>query len=184
VVQALSSLAVGATSALLVVLSEKHLNQSPAGFAWLLLAIGAGALLGPIIFGSFTQDYRKVQYLFMPYVLRGIGDILLAFVTALPVALLILFIYGLNTSTGMVVYNSILQSEVKEEIRGRVFTLLDMVWNLMRLISLALGGALVEQVGIEAVYFSGGGLLTVAGILGLILLKSYEFKPVKSESAN
>lgn len=46
-VQALASLAVGATSALLVVLAERHLNLSPAGFAWLIGAIGLGALIGP-----------------------------------------------------------------------------------------------------------------------------------------
>ncbi|MBF6614569.1 MAG: MFS transporter [Chloroflexi bacterium] len=55
-VQAVASLAVGATGALLVVLSERHLRQPPEGFAWLLLAIGAGALLGPMVLGSFTKN--------------------------------------------------------------------------------------------------------------------------------
>src|SRR5205085_1175840 len=66
VVQALSSLGAGATSALLVVLAEQHLKLPPAGFAWLLIAIGAGALLGPLLFGSFTQNYRNIRYLFFP----------------------------------------------------------------------------------------------------------------------
>jgi hypothetical protein len=42
-----------------------------------------------------------------------------------------LFVYGLNTSTGMVVSNSLLQSQVPETIRGRVYTLLDVTWSLM-----------------------------------------------------
>ncbi len=42
-VQALASLAVGATGALLVVLTEQHLRLPPAGFAWLIGAIGVGA---------------------------------------------------------------------------------------------------------------------------------------------
>lgn len=179
VVQALSSLGAGATSALLVVLAEQHLKLPPAGFAWLLLAIGAGALLGPLLFGSFTQNYRNIRYLFIPYVIRGIGDVIIAIITPLPLALLIMFIYGLNTSTGMVVYNSLLQSEVEEEVRGRVFTLFDIVWNLFRLVSLALGGVLVEIWGIQPVYYLGGGFLTGAGLLGLFLLRSYRFKPVK-----
>ena len=41
------------------------------------------------------------------YVIRGIGDIALGLVVGLPWALVILFIYGLNTSTGMVASHTI-----------------------------------------------------------------------------
>lgn len=182
-VQALASFAVGATGALLVILSEQHLRQPPEGFAWLLAAIGVGALLGPILLGSVTQNYRNIRLLFVPYIIRGAGDILLAVFTTLPVALLILFVYGLNTSTGMIVYNSIMQSEVPEEVRGRVFTLMDANWNFLRLLSLGLGGALVATTGIQAIYWAGGTLLLLAGAVGLALLRGYTFKGASQENA-
>lgn len=175
VVQALASLAVGATGALLIVLSQQHLRLPPQGFAWLLMAIGIGALLGPTLFGSLVQDYRHARFLFLPYVIRGMGDILLALLTPLSVALVILVVYGLNTSTGMVVYNSLMQSEVPEEMRGRVYTLMDVVWNAMQLVSLVLGGVLVDRVGVRIVYYLGGALLIAAGLLGLRLLGGYTF---------
>lgn len=181
-VQAVASLAVGATGALLVVLAERHLRLPPEGFAWLLLAIGVGALFGPIIFGSLVKDYRSVRYLFVPYLIRGVGDILIAVVTPLPFALLILFVYGLNTSTGMVVYNSLMQSQVPERVRGRVYTLMDLTWNLMRLISLGVGGLLVDTVGIQVVYYAGGALLVGAGLLGLALLRTYAFQESPTEA--
>ena len=176
ILQALASFAVGATGALLVVLAERHLQLPPEGFAWLLLAIGVGALLGPIFLGSFTQNYRNIRLLFVPYIIRGIGDILIAVVTPLPLAMLILFVYGLNTSTGMVIYNSLMQSQVPEQVRGRVFTLMDVVWNLMRLISLGIGGILVDFWGVQTVYYIGGTLLLGAGVFGLLLLHNYSFK--------
>ncbi|MDQ3044924.1 MAG: MFS transporter, partial [Chloroflexota bacterium] len=129
VVQSLASLATGATGALLVVLSERHLRLAPSGFAWLITAIGVGALIGPLIPNALAHDYRDARWLFLPYVLRGVGDVLLAIFTPLPVALLILFVYGLNTSTGMVVFNSILQGSIPGPVRGRVFTLMDVVWS-------------------------------------------------------
>lgn len=175
-VQAIASLAVGATGALLIVLAERHLRLPPEGFAWLLLAIGAGALLGPIVLGSFTSNYRNVKLLFVPYIIRGTGDILIALLMPLPVALLILFVYGLNTSTGMVVYNSLMQSHVPEGVRGRVYTLMDLTWSLMQLVSLGAGGLLVDRVGIQVVYYTGGALLALAGLLGLALLGNYAFK--------
>ncbi len=176
-VQALASFATGATSAMLVVLAERHLGLEPEGFAWLIGAIGAGALVGPLIPNTLAPDYRNARWLFVPYVIRGVGDVLLAVFTPLPVALAILFVYGLNTSTGIVVFNSTVQGTVPDRVRGRVFTLLDVTWNAMRLLSLGLGGLLVDAVGIQALFWAGGGLLALAGFLGLVLLGKHDFQP-------
>ena len=147
----------------------------PAGFACLISAIGAGSLIGPLIPNTLATDYRSTRWLFVPYVIRGIGDVLLAVFTPLPVALLIMFVYGLNTSTGMVVFSSTVQGAVPEGVRGRVFTLLDVTWNAMRLLSLALGGWLVDVVGIRPIFWAGGALLALAGLLGLALLGRHDF---------
>jgi MFS family permease len=170
-VQALTSLAVGATSALLVVLATRHLHLEAQGFGWLLAAIGAGALIGPFLANWLTGGrYLDVRLLFVPYLIRGAGDIVLGLVVGLPWALVILFVYGVNTSTGMVAAQSILQTVIPDGVRGRVFTLLDVTWAAMRLLSLALGGLVTDRIGISAVYLAGGSLLALAGVLGLALL--------------
>ncbi len=170
-VQALTSLATGATSALLVVLASRHLHLASQGFGWLLAAIGVGALVGPFLSNRLTGGrYLDMRLLFVPYIIRGIGDIALGLVMGLPWALAILFVYGLNTSTGVVASHSILQTVIPDRVRGRVFTLLDVTWAAMRLLSLGLGGLLADRLGISAVYLIGGALLTLAGALGLGLL--------------
>lgn len=176
VVQSLASLATGATGAMLVVLADRHLRLAPSGFAWLIGAIGVGALLGPLIPNMLARDVRDARWLFVPYVIRGVGDVLIAVFTPLPVAMLILFVYGLNTSTGIVVFNSTLQGAIPDEVRGRVFTLLDVAWSANRLLSLALGALLVDLVGVRAVFWSGGALLALAGALGLALLGGHDFR--------
>lgn len=176
VVQSLASFAVGATGAMLVVLSERHLQLEAAGFAWLIGAIGVGALLGPLIPNTFATDYRNARWLFVPYVIRGVSDVLIAVFAPLPVALLILLVYGLNTSAGMVVFNSTVQGAVPDRVRGRVFTLLDVSWNAMRLLSLAIGAVVVDTLGIQPLFWAGGTLLALAGILGLVVLGSYDFQ--------
>ena len=169
---------------MLIVLSERHLHQPPAGFAWLIGAIGIGALLGPLIPNSLTRDYRDGRWLFVPYIIRGVGDVLLAVFTPLPIALVLLFIYGLNTSTGMVVFNSTVQGAVPDAVRGRVFTLLDVTWSAMRLISLAVGGLLVDAAGVKPLFWAGGVLLTIAGSLGLRLLGGFDLRtPVYAQAA-
>ena len=127
-------------------------------------------LVGTDLFRAALRDYRDVRWLFVPYLIRGVSDVMLAVFTPLPAALLLLFVYGLNTSTGMVVFNSTVQDAVPDSVRGRVFTLLDVTWSSMRLVSLALGGLLVDVVGVRALFWAGGTLLAVAGALGLMLL--------------
>jgi len=105
----------------------------------------------------------------------GIGDILLAIFTPLPIGLVVLFIYGLNTSTGVVVFNSTVQGAVPDTVRGRVFTLLDVTWSAMRLISLAIGGFVADVLGIQLLFWSSGLLLALAGLLGVWLLGRHDF---------
>jgi MFS family permease len=183
IVQSLASFAVGGTGAMLVVLSERHLHEPPEGFAWLIGAIGVGALVGPLIPNTFARDYRNARWLFIPYVIRGIGDVLIAVFTPLPIALFILFVYGLNTSTGMVVFSSTIQGAIPDAVRGRAFTLLDVSWSAMRLVSLGVAAVIVDRVGIEPLYWIGGGMLALAGILGLVLLDGAQLRPTAESNA-
>lgn len=93
-----------------------------------------------------------------------------------PIALALLFVYGLCTSTGMVVFSSTVQTAVPDRIRGRVFTLLDVSWSAMRLLSLALGGIIVDALGVAPLFWMGGVLLAAAGLLGLALLGKHDFR--------
>jgi MFS family permease len=166
-VQVLASLSVGGTSALLVVLAERRYHLPPAGFATFLFAIATGAILGPFILGYLTRNYRDARLLFLPYIVRGFGDILLGIFTFPLLGQAVLFIYGLNTSTGMVTYQSAMQSEVPDRVRGRVFSFMDVGWSSARLVSVALADVLADRFGIAVVYYIGGLLLILAGGIGL-----------------
>jgi hypothetical protein len=73
IVQGVASFAVGATGAMLVILSGHHLGLRPAGFAWLIGAISLGALIGPLIPNALARDYLNTRWLFVPYIIRGVG---------------------------------------------------------------------------------------------------------------
>jgi MFS family permease len=167
-VQLLAALSAGATSALLVVLAGQRLGVGPGGFGLLLGAIGVGAAIGPLVLSRLTSSPRRPVLVFGPLLLRGVVDLVLATVRGLPVALGALVCYGVGTSTGMVTYNALLQAEVTTEFRGRVFAGFDLLWQVGRLASLGLGGVAADALGVQAVYALGGGLLLVAGTVGLV----------------
>lgn len=163
--QMLAALAVGATSALLVVLAQGAYGMSATGYGLWMMAIGAGALLGPILatdLGGLTPG-RAVT---AGYIVRGAGDILLGLASAPLFGGFLLVVYGINTSSGMVAYQTLLQRAVPGPFRGRVFALLDVIWQASRLLSVAGGAALATAAGVRAVFVAGGILLVLAGAVG------------------
>ncbi|MCA1694684.1 MAG: MFS transporter [Actinobacteria bacterium] len=165
-VQALAALSAGATSALLVVLAQRHLKVDASGFGLLLAAIGVGAGLGPLALQRFVADVRRPAFLFGPYLVRGVVDLILAAFSNFAIALGALAAYGLGTSTGNVTYNTALQATTPDGLRGRVFAFYDVVWQTARLASIGIGGVLADQLGIRGVYIMGGALLIAAAALG------------------
>lgn len=165
-VQVLASLSAGATSGLLVVLADRWLRIGPSGFGALLAAIGAGAALGPLLLRRSIRPSDK-RWLFGPFAVRGGVDLTLATVANPIVAGGALVAYGMSTSTGMIAYQSTLQTSVPAEIRGRAFAFYDVLWNTARLLSLAAGGIAAELTDVRIVYLASALLLAAAAAIGL-----------------
>ena len=165
-VQVLASMSAGATSGLLVVLAERWLGVGAAGFGSLLAAIGIGAAAGPLLLRRFINACDK-RWLFGPVAVRGAVDLTLAGVANPLVAGGALVAYGMSTSTGMVAYQSTLQTLVPAETRGRAFAFYDVLWNGARLLSLAMGGVLADLTDVRIVYVASAGLLLGAATVGL-----------------
>lgn len=142
--QFLAALSAGATGALLVVLAEQRLGGG-AAFGLLVAGIGLGAAAGPLLIVRRIRDPRRPLLVFVPYAVRGVVDLVLASVTALPAAVAVLVFYGLSTSTGTVTFSSLVQSWVPEQLRGRAFAGFDVIWQTGRLLSLLGGGLLAVR---------------------------------------
>lgn len=170
----LAALSAGATSALLVVLAERHLHVGAALFGVMLGAIGAGAVIGPLLLLQKTREVRRPIWLFGPYLLRGLVDLALASFSNFALSVGALALYGVGTSVGSVVSNTTLQTTVPDEIRGRVFAAYDVIWSASRLASIFLGALLADAIGITAVYYLGALLLAVAGTIGMLRIRRDE----------
>ena len=164
--QGLAALAVGATSALLVVLARDAYGLNGTGYGLWLSAIAAGALLGPLIVPLLGR-VRAAQAVSGAYTIRGAGDIGLGLIHSQVGGGALLGLYGVNTSSGMVAYQTMVQREVPSSLRGRAFALLDVVWQTGRLTSIALGAGLAAIIGIRALFVLGGALLILAGAVGI-----------------
>lgn len=167
--QALAALAVGATSALLVVLAQRGYGLSPTGYGLWLGAIGLGALVGPLILAALHRLAARTVVT-GAYAIRGAGDILLAVLPSGAAAAAVLAVYGMNTSSGMIAFQTMVQRDMEAQLRGRAFALLDAIWQVARLLSIAGGGFAVAALGIRPLYAMGGALLVVAAMVGVLRL--------------
>ncbi len=169
--QGLAALAVGATSALLVVLAREAYGLSGTAYGLWLSAIAIGALIGPLSV-PLLERLPPSRAVSGAYVIRGVGDIGLGLIRSGVGGGLLLAIYGINTSSGMVAYQTMVQREVPAPMRGRAFAILDVVWQTGRLLSIAAGAGLVAAIGIRSLFLIGGALLGLAGAVGLLSLGS------------
>ena len=163
--QGLAALAVGATSALLVVLARDAYGLNGTGFGLWLSAIAAGALVGPLLV-PFLARLAPYQAVSGAYVIRGAGDMGLGLINNGVGGGVLLGLYGVNTSSGMVAFQTMVQREVPASIRGRAFALLDVVWQTARFASIAIGAGLAASIGIRVLFVLGGALLIGAGAVG------------------
>ena len=133
---------------------------SRAGIASVSSALpgGPGARIGPLLPNSLARNDRAARWRSGPFIVRGVGDVFIAMLTPLPLALAIRFVYGLSTSTGTVVFPATVHGTVSDRVRGRVFTRLDVVGNARRPSSLATGAVLAvlfDAIGIRQCSGSG-----------------------------
>jgi predicted MFS family arabinose efflux permease len=165
--QALAAGSVGATSALLVVLAERDYDLGAAGYGAWLTAIGVGALLGPLVMPMVVR-FSPRDTVAAAYVVRGASDVALGALNQAALGAMFLGVYGLNTSSGMVAYQTLVQRAAPEHLRGRAFAVLDVVWQTARLASIAAGGLLALRFGARPVFVLGGLLLVTAGLVGAL----------------
>ncbi len=173
VIQAIAALSAGATSALLIVLAKNRLKAGPFDFSILLGAIGIGALIGPIVFNKLMAKKLSVKFIYLPYIIRSLVDLTIAFSPFLLLTLSALILYGIATSMGSISFTTFIQKRVSDNLQGKVYAFFDVLWHSLRLISVVAGGFVADTFGISVVYIIGGLLLLVAGILGHVLLSEY-----------
>jgi MFS family permease len=99
-------------------------------------------------------------------------------VPSLAVALTIAFLVGFPSVGTRVAANTLLQQNVPDKFRGRVYGALGTSTALLSLVStLGLAGALGEVVGIVPMLNTAALLTIGAGVLGLVLLPAARKRP-------
>ncbi len=88
----------------------------------LYLSMGVGALIAALIVSAYSSLRRKGLLMSIGQFLFSVTLLLLAFGHSLPVAVVLICILGWATVTQFMMMNTLIQLDVPDELRGRVFS--------------------------------------------------------------
>ncbi|MBV9525792.1 MAG: MFS transporter, partial [Candidatus Dormibacteraeota bacterium] len=159
----LSAMIFGMPRALFPVLAATTLHAGAQGLGLLYAAPGAGALVATLMTGWIGRASRLGRIIIATIVIWGLAIVGFGFATALWLALLLLVIAGAADSFSAVCRNTIMQTLVPDELRGRLTSVYFMVVvggpYLGDLEAGAVASAWTAQISIVS-----GGVLSLIGL--------------------
>lgn len=152
-------------SVLLPVIATDVLGGGPQTLGVLMAATGFGALAGALFLASRESVVGLGRVIIAAATLFGTSLMLLAFARTVGLALPLLAFAGFGMMAQMASSNTVLQTIVDDDKRGRVMSLYTMSFTGMAPIGSLLIGWVAQQVGAPAAIGIGGGLAVIAAIV-------------------
>ncbi len=184
---ALVSLVAASYTLLMPVFAADVLHGGPRVFGYLMSATGIGALGGAIILASRRDLSGLGEMIVGAGILYGAGFFALSFSHVTPIALAIALVLGFSLMMQMASSNTIVQTIVDDQKRGRVLGLFVMARRGMESLGSLLFGAIANWVGTPATLMIGGTVCLVAvaafaGKLSLIRHMSRSFAEDRNQT--
>jgi len=148
--------------ALLPVYAKVIFKGNASTFGYLNSAIGLGAVGGAIFLASIKAGFDLKKILFINLLLFGLALIIFSHMTNFPIALLFALLAGFGMMSQTTITNTIIQTNVSTEMRGRVLSYFVMAFAGMQ----PLGGLLI---GTVSQYIGTPNTLLAQGIAAIVI---------------
>ena len=145
---------------LMPVFARDVLEMGEAGYSQLMMAVGAGGLVGGIIAAKLGNFKRKGWLLIGSALTFTITLILFAMSRSFPLSLVLSVIIGGADGLFVAVTTALLLSIIPDQFRGRVMGVYAITWYLPSIGSLMLGAA-IDWVGLPVAVIAGALICTV-----------------------
>lgn len=104
-------------------IAKEQFNLDAAGLGYLFAASGLGSLVAAFIIGAYAKKLPPVLFIFGGHTLFALSLILFTYTSSVQLALPLLFFVGMGLLSQSAMINTIIQSMVKSELRGRVMSI-------------------------------------------------------------
>ena len=156
------SLVAASYTLLMPVFAEDVLQGGPRVYGYLMSATGVGALLGAVFLASRSRLKGLAEIIAGAGVLYGAGFFALSLSSSVAIALIIALVLGFSLMMQMASSNTIVQSMVDDQKRGRVLSLFVMARRGVEALGSLLFGAIAHWAGTPGTLMIGGAVCLAA----------------------
>jgi len=164
---------VGTVSCVIIVFVQSSFGNATRDLGFLGVFLVGGLFLGTILYGKFGQKIRKRKIILWSFVAAGIAIILFTlFVSRSPHVIVAGFLTGLigvAVSPIMVSTNTLTQETVPPEVRGRIFSSLEVVIHLAFLVFMFLAAYMAKYVDRFWILVMTGVIFSLSGLGGIFI---------------
>ena len=152
-------------SSLMPAFAKDIYGGGPQTLGFLLASAGAGALASSLYLASRATIRGLGRVIPLAGVGSGLAVAAFAYLSYLPLALPLMFIVGGGIMLACASVNTILQSIVADELRGRVAGFYMLAFIGMSPLGNLVAGTLGSAIGIQATFAANGGVAVVAALV-------------------
>ena len=151
-------------SSLMPVYAKDIYGGGPQTLGFLLAAAGAGALAGTLYLAGRATVRGLGRVIAAAAMTGGLALAMFAYLSFLPLALVLMFVVGGGVILAAASVNTILQTIVPDALRGRVAGFFMLAFLGMAPLGNLAAGALGNAVGVPATFAINGGIATLAAL--------------------
>jgi MFS family permease len=173
--------------------ATSNLGLAPKDFVVIVLPLGAGVVTGVFFLNSYARIFPRRRLIETGLVSLGILLLLLALaspiatairdfqdkanlapsvnVSLLSIVVVIAFLAGVAYAVVAIPSQTQLQEDIPEEVRGRVFGVLNMLVSMASFIPIIIVGPISDAVGSTTVIIVCGVLIGLSGIASIVARK-------------
>jgi predicted MFS family arabinose efflux permease len=174
---AVAALAQGLVAVLLVVFVREVLGGGAAQFGWLISAQGAGGVAGGFLAGRAAERLGLVRLIALGTGGTGLLLLVMTNAAAWAVVLPVVAVIGVLQVWSTVGQRTLLQTQVADAFRGRVFGTSIFVWAVLTLAGMGAGSLLGDPLGAVPVFNVASALFVTAGAVALAALPERATEP-------
>ncbi len=149
---------------LMPVMAAGVLHGGPHTLGFLMGATGIGALCGAVYLASRRSVLGLGRIIPAAAVLFGLGLIAFSLSRSLPLSLGLMIVTGVGFMVQMASSNTVIQTIVREEMRGRVMSFYTMAFMGTAPFGSLLAGALASHIGVPRTIMVGGFACILGGV--------------------
>ncbi|MCK6211476.1 MFS transporter [Georgenia sp. EYE_87] len=162
-------LLIGPIEVLLPFAVRDQAGGGPQEFALVLASFGIGGAVGSLAVASWRMPRRYLTVMVLAWSVGAMPIALIGSTDRLWVMVVAVFVTGLTSGVGQVIWGTLLQRRVPAAMLGRVSSLDFFVSLLLMPVSMALAGPVGEAVGLRPVFLVAGLVPVVFGVAAIVL---------------